>query len=46
MLVASDTHLSPGVPSAESNWAAVVRAVAARRPDVVVHAGDLMGKPE
>lgn len=41
VFVVSDTHLSPRAPTAESNWAAVAQEVAARRPELVVHAGDL-----
>ncbi|HEX6420490.1 MAG TPA: metallophosphoesterase, partial [Acidimicrobiales bacterium] len=41
LLVVSDTHLSPRTPEADTNWDAVVRHVAATRPDLVVHAGDV-----
>jgi 3',5'-cyclic AMP phosphodiesterase CpdA len=40
-ILVSDTHLSPDAPEAETNWAAVVRHVAAAAPDVVLHLGDL-----
>ena len=41
VLVVSDTHLSPRTPDAVANWSAIVDHVAARRPDLVLHLGDL-----
>jgi predicted phosphodiesterase len=41
VIVVSDSHLSPRVAEAASNWAAVVRHVDEVRPDLVVHVGDL-----
>jgi 3',5'-cyclic AMP phosphodiesterase CpdA len=41
LVVVSDSHLSPLSPAADGNWAAVVDHVAADRPDLVVHCGDL-----
>jgi predicted phosphodiesterase len=40
-ILVSDTHLSPDAPEAETNWAAVVRYIAAAAPDLVIHLGDL-----
>jgi Icc protein len=37
----SDSHLAPGVPSADDNWTAVVEHLAADPPDLVVHTGDV-----
>lgn len=37
----SDTHLSAERPFFQSNWQAFVDLAAARRPDLVVHSGDL-----
>jgi 3',5'-cyclic AMP phosphodiesterase CpdA len=39
--VVSDSHLSGRTPEAAANWEAVVDHVAATRPDLVVHAGDV-----
>jgi 3',5'-cyclic AMP phosphodiesterase CpdA len=39
--VVSDSHLSERTPEAAANWDAVVDHVAATRPDLVVHAGDI-----
>jgi 3',5'-cyclic AMP phosphodiesterase CpdA len=39
--VVSDSHLSRRTPEALSNWDAVVDHIAADRPDLVVHAGDV-----
>jgi UDP-2,3-diacylglucosamine pyrophosphatase LpxH len=40
-ILVSDTHLSPGAPEADANWASVVRHIAAAAPDLVIHVGDL-----
>jgi 3',5'-cyclic AMP phosphodiesterase CpdA len=40
-ILVSDTHLSPDAPEADTNWASVVRHVAATEPDLVIHLGDL-----
>jgi 3',5'-cyclic AMP phosphodiesterase CpdA len=40
-ILVSDTHLSPDAPEADTNWASVVRHVAAAEPDLVIHLGDL-----
>jgi 3',5'-cyclic AMP phosphodiesterase CpdA len=37
----SDTHFGLGVPHADEQWATVVAHVAATRPDLVVHTGDV-----
>ena len=41
VMLVSDTHLSPTAPTAQSNWEAVLRAIAAAAPDLVIHLGDL-----
>jgi 3',5'-cyclic AMP phosphodiesterase CpdA len=41
LLVVGDSHLSPSVAYADENWDAVVREVDRRRPDLVVHVGDI-----
>ncbi len=41
VILVSDTHLSADAPEADSNWAAVVRYIAAAAPDLVIHLGDL-----
>ncbi len=41
VVVASDTHLSPRVPSADRQWDAVLAELEQRPPDLLVHAGDL-----
>jgi len=41
IVVVSDSHFSDRAPEASENWASVVDYVAATRPDLVVHAGDL-----
>jgi 3',5'-cyclic-AMP phosphodiesterase len=41
ILQVSDSHLSPAVPYADEQWAAVVAHVRADRPDLVVHTGDI-----
>ena len=41
VIFVSDTHLSPAAPEAQQNWAAVVRAISAAAPDLVIHLGDL-----
>jgi 3',5'-cyclic AMP phosphodiesterase CpdA len=41
VIVVSDSHLSNRTPEASANWDAVVDHVAAERPDLVVHAGDI-----
>jgi 3',5'-cyclic-AMP phosphodiesterase len=41
VIFVSDTHLSPAAPEAQQNWAAVVRAICAAAPDLVIHLGDL-----
>jgi 3',5'-cyclic-AMP phosphodiesterase len=41
VIFVSDTHLSPDAPEAQANWAAVVGYIAAVKPDLVVHLGDL-----
>ena len=37
----SDSHLAPGVPSADDNWSVVVEHLAVDPPDLVVHTGDV-----
>jgi 3',5'-cyclic AMP phosphodiesterase CpdA len=37
----TDTHLSPGKGHFADNWAPLVHWIAARRPDLVVHTGDV-----
>src|ERR1700761_4583227 len=41
VIFVSDTHMSPDVPEAQANWAAVVAYIAAENPGLVVHLGDL-----
>lgn len=41
VLHVSDSHLAPGVPYGDANWAAVVEHAATTRPDLVVHTGDI-----
>ncbi len=41
VILVSDTHLSPTAPAAQSNWEAVLRAITAAAPDLVLHLGDL-----
>lgn len=41
VIFVSDTHLSPHVPHAQDNWAAVVGHITAAAPDLVIHLGDL-----
>ena len=41
VVVASDTHLSPHVPSADRQWDVVLAELEQRPPDLLVHAGDL-----
>lgn len=41
VIVVSDSHLSDRTPEASANWDAVVDHVAATRPALVVHAGDI-----
>jgi hypothetical protein len=41
VILVSDTHLSPAEPAALSNWGAVLSAIAAAAPDLVIHLGDL-----
>lgn len=41
LVVVSDSHLSPDLPSAEENWEVVLDHVARLAPDLVVHSGDL-----
>lgn len=41
LLVVSDSHLSQSEPSADENWDAIAREVDRRRPDLVVHVGDI-----
>ncbi|MBN2623459.1 MAG: metallophosphoesterase [Acidimicrobiales bacterium] len=41
VIVVSDSHLSDRTPEATANWSAVVDDVAAARPSLVVHAGDV-----
>ena len=41
LLIVSDTHLAPDNRPAAENWDAVVDHVAATRPDLVLHLGDL-----
>lgn len=43
IVVVSDSHLSVGDPGANHNWDAVVAHVERRRPELVIHAGDLSG---
>ncbi|MBV8121514.1 MAG: metallophosphoesterase [Alphaproteobacteria bacterium] len=37
----SDTHLSPGKPHFADNWAPLAAWIAAQRPDLVIHTGDV-----
>lgn len=37
----SDTHLAPGLDSADRNWTSVVEHLATDPPDLVVHTGDI-----
>jgi 3',5'-cyclic AMP phosphodiesterase CpdA len=37
----SDTHLSPGKPQFAGNWPPLAAWIAAERPDLVIHTGDL-----
>jgi 3',5'-cyclic AMP phosphodiesterase CpdA len=41
IIIMSDSHLSPHAREAQINWDAVVHHVAAARPDLVLHLGDL-----
>lgn len=41
VILVSDSHLSPSAPQARANWDAVVGYIAASRPDLVIHLGDL-----
>src|SRR5262249_38100542 len=41
IVIASDSPMSPRTPEALANWDAVLRYVAATRPDLVLHLGDL-----
>lgn len=41
VILVSDSHLSESAPQARANWDAVVAHVGARRPDLVIHLGDL-----
>jgi 3',5'-cyclic AMP phosphodiesterase CpdA len=41
VVVVSDTHLSPHVPSADRQWDAVLAELEQRPPELLVHAGDL-----
>jgi len=41
VILVSDSHLSASAPQALANWDAVVAYVGARRPDLVIHLGDL-----
>ena len=41
VLQATDTHLSVRSPEADRNWSAVAAHVNRRRPDLVVHTGDI-----
>ena len=41
LLVVADSHLSPAAPYADEHWSAIVDDVERRRPDLVVHAGDI-----
>jgi 3',5'-cyclic AMP phosphodiesterase CpdA len=41
LLIVADSHLSPAAPHADEHWSAIVEYVAHRRPDLVVHAGDI-----
>jgi 3',5'-cyclic-AMP phosphodiesterase len=41
VVVVSDSHLSPRVAATGRNWAAALRHVAATRPDLVIHVGDV-----
>ena len=41
LLVVADSHLSPAAPHADEHWSAIVADVGRRRPDLVVHAGDI-----
>jgi 3',5'-cyclic AMP phosphodiesterase CpdA len=41
VILVSDSHLSPTTPTAQSNWEAAVKAIAAAAPDLVIHLGDL-----
>jgi len=37
----SDTHLSPVKPHFADNWAPLAAWIAAERPDLVIHTGDV-----
>ncbi len=37
----ADTHLAPRSPGADDNWQAVIDHIDRRRPELVVHAGDI-----
>jgi 3',5'-cyclic AMP phosphodiesterase CpdA len=37
----SDTHLSPGKPHFADNWPPLAALIAAERPDLVIHTGDV-----
>jgi 3',5'-cyclic AMP phosphodiesterase CpdA len=37
----SDTHLSPGKPHFTDNWAPLAEWIAAERPDLIIHTGDV-----
>jgi 3',5'-cyclic AMP phosphodiesterase CpdA len=37
----SDTHLSPGKPHFADNWPPLANWIAAQRPDLVIHTGDV-----
>ena len=41
VILVSDSHLSESAPQARANWDAVVAYVGVRRPDLVIHLGDL-----
>jgi Icc protein len=41
LLIVADSHLSPAAPHADEHWSAIVTDVGRRRPDLVVHVGDV-----
>jgi 3',5'-cyclic AMP phosphodiesterase CpdA len=41
VVVLADSHLSPRVTATQDNWAAALRHIETRQPDLVVHVGDL-----
>ncbi|MGH1490203.1 MAG: metallophosphoesterase family protein [Acidimicrobiales bacterium] len=41
LTIVSDSHLSPRTPEADANWTAIVDHLAAAKPDLVIHTGDI-----